>query len=104
MSPDDPLRLVGTVVAEKYRVESLVAEGGFALLYRAMHQIWKRPVALKVFKVLGDVSRANKEEMLASFIREGALLADLSERSASICQARDVGMLVTADGEMIPFM
>jgi formylglycine-generating enzyme required for sulfatase activity len=104
MSPGDPLHLVGTVVAEKYRVERLVAEGGFALLYRATHQIWKRPVALKVFKALGDASRANKETLLASFIREGALLADLSERSASICQARDVGMLLTKGGEMIPFM
>ncbi len=104
MSPDDSLRLVGTIVAEKYRVESLVAEGGFALLYRATHQIWKRPVALKVFKVLGERSRANKEELVGSFIREGALLADLSERSASICQARDVGMLVTEAGATIPFM
>jgi formylglycine-generating enzyme required for sulfatase activity len=104
MSRDDTLSLVGTVVAEKYRVDDLVAEGGFALLYRATHQIWNRPVALKVFKALGDAAKANKEELLANFIREGALLAELSERSASICQARDVGMLVTPAGESIPFM
>ena len=104
MAQDDTLRLVGTVVAEKYRVESLVAEGGFALLYRAIHVIWKRPVALKVFKALGDATKANKEELVQDFIREGALLAELSEKSASICQARDVGMLTTPAGESIPFM
>jgi formylglycine-generating enzyme required for sulfatase activity/serine/threonine protein kinase len=101
---DDTLQLVGTLVAEKYLVEQLVAEGGFALLYKATHQIWKRPVALKVFKALGDVTKANKDELLADFIREGALLAELSEKSASICQARDVGMLTTAAGESIPYM
>ncbi len=104
MPPDDTLQLVGTVVSEKYKVEALVAEGGFALLYRAVHQIWQRPVALKVFKALGEASKANKEMLLRSFIREGALLADLSERSASICQARDVGMLVTARGDSLPYM
>ncbi len=104
MSQDDPLQLVGTIVADKYDVEKLVAEGGFALLYRATHQIWRRPVALKVFKILGEATKANKEELLANFIREGALLADLSERSASICQARDVGMLRAPGGETIPYM
>jgi formylglycine-generating enzyme required for sulfatase activity len=104
MAHDDTLQLVGTVVAEKYRVDELVAEGGFALLYRATHQIWKRPVALKVFKALGDAAKANKDELLADFIREGALLAELSEKSASICQARDVGMLTTPAGASIPFM
>ena len=103
MPPDDSLHLVGTTVVEKYFVEALVAEGGFALLYRATHQIWKRPVALKVFKSLGGMSKAS-EELLANFIREGALLADLSERSASICQARDIGVLIAPSGESIPFM
>ena len=57
----DPLSLVGTTLADKYIVESVVGEGGFAVVYRATHQVWKRPVAIKVFKALGDVPPARRQ-------------------------------------------
>jgi formylglycine-generating enzyme required for sulfatase activity/serine/threonine protein kinase len=101
---DDPLRLVGTTVAEKYLVEGVVGQGGFAIVYRAMHSVWKRPVAVKVFKALGEVAASDREKLLEDFIQEGRLLADLSERSTAICQARDVGMLTTPAGESVPYM
>ena len=101
---DDPLRLVGTTVAEKYLVEAVVGQGGFAIVYRAMHTLWKRPVAVKVFKALGEVAEKDRQKLLDDFIQEGALLADLSERSTAICQARDVGMLTTPGGEHVPYM
>ena len=105
MTPSrDPLQLVGTTIADKYRVESVVGEGGFAVVYRAHHQLWKRPVAVKVFKALGDVPEADRAKLLDEFVREGALLAELSERSAAIVQARDVGSITTAKGEELPYM
>jgi formylglycine-generating enzyme required for sulfatase activity/serine/threonine protein kinase len=101
---DDPLRLVGVTIAEKYAVESVIGEGGFAIVYRATHTLWKRPVALKVFKALGDVAADQRRTLLDDFIREGALLADLSERSTAIVQARDVGSLKTPNGDVVPYM
>jgi formylglycine-generating enzyme required for sulfatase activity len=101
---DDPLRLVGKTIAEKYLVESVVGEGGFALVYRATHLLWKRPVALKVFRALEHVSAADSKQLLEAFHQEGALLADLSERSAAIVQARDVGELQTDGGARFPYM
>ena len=103
-SPHDTLALVGTTIAEKYAVEAVVGEGGFACVYRAMHLVWKRPVAVKVFKALGEVPADQRGKLLEDFIQEGALLADLSERSAAIVQARDVGMLTTTTGEIVPYM
>jgi formylglycine-generating enzyme required for sulfatase activity len=100
----DTLKLVGRTIADKYAVESVVGEGGFAIVYRATHLIWKRPVALKVFKAFGDFSEADRQKLLDEFIQEGSLLADLSARSAAIVQARDIGMLDTAHGERVPFM
>jgi formylglycine-generating enzyme required for sulfatase activity len=100
----DSLALVGTTIADKYSVESVVGEGGFAIVYRATHLLWKRPVAVKVFKALGDVAADQRDKLLEEFIREGSLLAELSERSAAIVQARDVGMLKTARGEQVPYM
>lgn len=100
----DPLALVGATIADKYLVESVVGEGGFAVVYRASHLVWNRPVALKVFKALGDVSAARRQQLLDDFVREGSLLVELSERSTAIVQARDVGMLTLPQGEEVPFM
>ncbi|MET0592578.1 MAG: bifunctional serine/threonine-protein kinase/formylglycine-generating enzyme family protein [Polyangiaceae bacterium] len=104
MEHHDPLNLVGTTVAEKYDVEAVVGEGGFGIVYRAMHRIWKQPVAIKCFKALMDVAPDVRESLLKDFIQEGALLSQLSGRTASIVQARDVGTFVTASGAWIPYM
>jgi formylglycine-generating enzyme required for sulfatase activity/serine/threonine protein kinase len=103
-SESDTLGLIGSIIADKYAVESVVGEGGFAVVYRATHMLWKRPVAVKVFKALGEVAPHERQKLLADFIQEGALLADLSERSTAICQARDVGMLTTPTNEEVPYM
>ena len=104
MAGNDTLQLIGRTIADKYAVEAVVGEGGFATVYRAMHTIWKRPVALKVFKILGDFSEKDRQRLLDEFIQEGTLLADLSARTAAIVQARDIGMLQTPKGEHIPYM
>ena len=103
MERADQLNLIGTTVAEKYAVESLVGEGGFAVVYRANHTIWKRPVALKVFKGLARFDSAERQKLIDAFVDEGKVLAELSERSAAICQARDVGTLTTPSGDL-PFL
>ncbi len=100
----DPLALVGTTVSEKYEIQEVVGEGGFAIVYRAKHIVWQRAVAIKVFRALGDLPAERRDQLVKSFIQEGALLAELSERSAAICQARDVGMLRTAPGREMPYM
>jgi eukaryotic-like serine/threonine-protein kinase len=104
VAEDDTLKLVGRTIADKYAVESVVGEGGFAVVYRAMHVVWKRPVALKVFKALGGFAPKDRQRLLDEFIQEGALLADLSVRSAAIVQARDIGMLDAPSGEQVPYM
>lgn len=103
-SHSDQLGLVGTTIADKYAVETVVGEGGFATVYRATHVLWKRPVAVKVFRALGEVGKEERQKLLDDFIQEGVLLAELSERSTAICQARDVGMLTAPSGEQVPYM
>ncbi|MGZ5970754.1 MAG: serine/threonine-protein kinase, partial [Polyangiales bacterium] len=101
---EDPLGLVGTTIDDKYIVEAVVGEGGFAVVYRATHKLWQKPVAIKCFKTLMDASPALREKLLKDFVQEGALLTELSARSASIVQARDIGTLTTKDGAWVPFM
>ncbi len=100
----DPLALVGTTVAEKYRVDAAVGEGGFAIVYKATHLVWQRPVALKVFRALGEVREEQRDAIMQTFIAEGRLLADLSERSAVFVQSRDVATLMTPDGQWMPYL
>jgi eukaryotic-like serine/threonine-protein kinase len=101
----DALGLIGTVVDQKYRVEGVIGEGGFSVVYRAEHIIWKQPVALKCFNTLANVPPSMREELLNGFIQEGKLMTSLSTRTAAIVQARDVGTLTApATGAQVPFM
>jgi serine/threonine-protein kinase len=56
-----------------YRVEERIGEGGTAIVYRARHDLLKRPTALKVLK-LGRTS----DEIMARFEREVQLASSLS--------------------------
>ncbi|HVJ88420.1 MAG TPA: protein kinase, partial [Labilithrix sp.] len=102
MTSPDLLSLVGMTISDKYEIEKPVGEGGFAVVYRARHIVWNRPVAIKVFRALVGMPPEQRAHLVESFIQEGRLLADLSERSAAICQARDVGTLTTMDGREMP--
>jgi len=100
----DPLNIVGSIIAEKYRIERLVGEGGFAVVYRAQHTIWNQPVAIKFFNGLSSAPVDQREEFKDQFIQEGALLTELSSQTASIVQARDVGEYTTPSGQWMPYM
>ena len=50
---DDVFNIVGTLQDGAFQVKSVVAEGGFAVVYRAYHQNFRADVALKCLKVPG---------------------------------------------------
>ncbi len=101
-SEADPFELVGTIIAGKYEVVEVVARTALSVVYRAIHRVWQRPVAIKAFTA-PTLSEAARRQLLASFVEEGRLLMNLSERCAAICQARDVSSLTTARGEWVPY-
>ncbi len=104
MSESDPLRVVGQTIAEKYKIEKAVGVGGFAIVYRAQHTIWKQPVAIKFFNGLSTAPVDQRDQLQQDFINEGALLSELSSHTANIVQARDVGSYTTPDGQWMPYM
>ncbi|WP_437765415.1 bifunctional serine/threonine-protein kinase/formylglycine-generating enzyme family protein [Sorangium sp. So ce281] len=105
-NPDrsDPLNIAGSLIADKYRIEHAVGEGGFSVVYRAEHVIWKQPVAVKCFTLLGGAPAEQREQLLQAFIQEGKLMTELSSRSAAIVQARDIGTFNAPDGQWLPYM
>jgi serine/threonine protein kinase len=100
----DPFEIVGRRIDGKYEVVEVVDQTSFSVVYRAAHVVWKRDVAIKAFKVAGDFTEEARSGLLASFIREGALLAELSERCTAICQARDMASFTTEAGQWVPYM
>ncbi len=104
MTAKDPLGIAGHTIAEKYRIEKLVGEGGFAVVYRAIHTIWNKPVAIKFFNGLSNAPTDQREQFKDAFIQEGALLTELSSQTAAIVQARDVGTYTSPDGQWMPYM
>ncbi len=104
MTERDPLNIVGSTVAEKYRIERLVGEGGFAVVYRAQHTIWNKPVAIKFFNGLSNAPVDQRDQFQQAFVQEGALLTELSSETAGIVQARDIGTYTSADGQWMPYM
>jgi serine/threonine protein kinase len=100
----DPLELVGTRIDGKYLVAEVVDRTSLSMVYRGTHLIWKRDVAIKVFRAASTLVAEARDAMIASFVREGALLAELSETCSAICQARDIGSLTTPAGEWMPYM
>ncbi len=104
MAARDVFNLSGFTVAEKYAVERAIGESGYALVYRATHISSKRPVALQVFKVLGEYNSDAREHLLQAFIQEGTRLAELAAATPAIRAARDIGPLTTRDGKWVPYM
>jgi serine/threonine-protein kinase len=76
---------VGTVVAEKYRVESILGRGGAGLVVSATHMDLNEEVALKFLHVT-----AGSGDMKMRFRREAQVSAKL--KSEHITRVIDVGM------------
>jgi serine/threonine-protein kinase len=100
----DPYKLLGATIDGKYTIEAVVDRGGYGLVYRAMHEILREPVALKFFTGLAQAPASHRDMLLDRFAREGKLMMQLSTRSANIVQARDIGALTVEDGTWMPYL
>ena len=74
------------VILDRYRLESLLGQGGMGSVWRAEHLQLKAPVAIKLL----DPSIADDPVMLARFLREAQSAASL--RSPNVVQIFDYGV------------
>lgn len=100
----DLFQIVGTTIAGNYEVEAVVAEGGFAVVYRALHKGFDAPVALKCLKLSSKLARDRQEQFLAQFKSEAALLFQLSASIPTVIRPLHIDALTTADGTFVPYM
>lgn len=66
--------MIGTVIAERYAIDSEIGRGGMAVVYRARDLRLNRPVAIKIL----HPHLASQEESAARFVRESQAIAKLN--------------------------
>jgi eukaryotic-like serine/threonine-protein kinase len=100
---DDVFGIVGSVIAGAYHVESVVAEGGFGVVYRAHHGGFRAPVALKLLKV-PQQSSEQRAEFLELFRAEAELLFRLSASLPTVVRPLHVDAFQASDGRFVPYI
>ncbi|WP_394834407.1 serine/threonine protein kinase [Pendulispora rubella] len=98
----DRFGLVGTTLAEKFRVERVVAEGGFGVVYAATQLSLDLPVALKVLKTPPEFNDTVRATWIEMFAREAKTVARL--RHPHIVHILDYGVVALPTGGNAPWM
>ncbi|HVY29769.1 MAG TPA: serine/threonine-protein kinase [Polyangiaceae bacterium] len=101
---EDVFGIVGSLQAAVFRVERVVAEGGFGVVYRAHHEGFKAAVALKCLKIPGAFSAEQRQSFLQKFQEEGEVLFRLSALIPSVVRPLHVGTLETSKHPFVPFI
>lgn len=99
----DSLALVGRVLQERVRVDRVVAEGGFGVVYEGEHLSLGVRVAVKVLKRSLDEYESNGSDApyVEHFLREARTIARI--RHPNIVQVLDVAT-TTHEGEPLAYM
>ncbi|HKG46391.1 MAG TPA: protein kinase [Pyrinomonadaceae bacterium] len=74
----DPDSLIGTTLADKYRIDARLNEGGMGTVYRGTHVLMDKTVAIKVLRP----SLAADEKIVARFSREARAASRISHPNA----------------------
>jgi serine/threonine-protein kinase len=101
---EDVFGIVGSLQAAVFRVERVVAEGGFGVVYRAHHEGFRAAVALKCLKIPGSFNSEQRRAFLEKFQEEGELLFRLSALIPSVVRPLHVGTLENATHPFVPFI
>ena len=86
----------GVVVASRYRLESVIGEGGMAVVWSAVHTETDRRVALKLVKA----ELVRDETIRDLFVREARIAARIG-KSEHIVDVLDAGV---DDALKVPFI
>jgi serine/threonine-protein kinase len=101
---DDPFAWTGATIDGKYRVDALVGEGGFGVVYRAYHLGFGEKVAIKCLRIPPTLIGGERDRFFSSFLSEGRLLHQLSKSTAGIVQALDVGGAISPNKAWTPYL
>lgn len=104
VDPRDPFDLAGVTIDGKYRIASVVGDGGFGVVYRGVHKGFGELIAIKCLKLPTTLDEKQRADFLERLQDEGRLLHRLSKASSGIVQALDVGAFTSPEGKWIPYL
>ncbi|HEY2510789.1 MAG TPA: protein kinase, partial [Polyangiaceae bacterium] len=89
----DPFGFAGTLLERKYRVDRMVAEGGFGVVYAGHHLGLDAPIAIKALRPSPSLDGDQWADALHQFMLEAKMLAKL--RGPSVVTVYDAGVLLS---------
>jgi serine/threonine protein kinase len=100
---DDSFKLVGSAIEDRYRVEGVIGEGGFGVVYRGYHLRLEHPIAIKCLKIPGHFTAEARDIFLARFREEGRILVKLAD-APGVPRVYDYGVAELQSGIKVPFL
>ncbi|APR86304.1 Adenylate cyclase [Minicystis rosea] len=100
----DPFQLCGSTIEGKYRIASVIGDGGFGVVYRGVHLGFGELIAIKCLKLPHALADKQRDGFLEQLRDEGRLLHRLSKATPGIVQALDVGAVTTPAGMWVPYL
>jgi serine/threonine protein kinase len=94
---EDRFRAVGFTLKDEFRVDRVVAEGGFGLVYQATHVSLDRPVAIKVLKTPEEYNENARRAFVERFKQEARTV--LKVKHPAVVQVLDFGASTFPNGE-----
>jgi serine/threonine-protein kinase len=105
MRVTDPFDLVGQTIDGQLRVDSVVGEGGFSVVYRGEHVGLAEPVAIKCLKLPGKLSPAVADSFARRFRDEGRIMYRLSKGNLDIVRSIASGTTTAPNtGIVLPYL
>lgn len=98
----DVFGIVGTTQGP-FTIEEAVAEGGFGVVYRAIHGAFRAPVALKCLKI-PTIPEAQRAVFLERFREEAEMLFRLSANIPEVVRPLHYDVITTNSGLIVPFI
>jgi formylglycine-generating enzyme required for sulfatase activity/serine/threonine protein kinase len=102
--PNDPFDLIGTVLANKYRIDAVVGEGGFGVVYRGFHVSFQHEIAVKCLKIPPHFTPDAQILFVSKFREEGQHLSRLSSAHFSIVRVFDFDVGTSPRGGSMPYL
>lgn len=101
----DPFALVGQLLDGQFRVDAMIGEGGFSVVYRGHHVGLDEPIAIKCLKLTGNLSSALVESFVTRFRDEAKLLYRLSAGNLNIVRSIASGTVIArGTNAMVPYI
>ena len=100
----DAFGLIGKVLGGQFRVDELVGEGGFSVVYKGFHMGLKEPVAIKCLRLPQLEKKELADQFAHRFRDESRIAYRLSQGNLNIVRSITSGTTQDARGAVVPYM